>query len=182
MNIDVNKITFDDILIIINSIKNKYRVSDIESLIQLMYDHIVNYNNPHSVEIEQLPEQVIDVFYETWLSEGYYGTKEDFINILTIPQNAITTQYSTLLAVDNIDLQFTRDAIDKIAEISAFLNATSEDIGARRLHTVMENLIEDISFNAGGDIPLTQVVIDKKYVDDHLNYTDSARNLKKYIL
>ena len=109
-------------------------------------------------------------------------TKEDFVNILTIPQNAITTQYSTLLAVDNIDLQFTRDAIDKIAEISAFLNATSEDIGARRLHTVMENLIEDISFNAGGDIPFTTVVVDAKYVDDHLSSVTKDQNVKKYIL
>ena len=109
-------------------------------------------------------------------------TKQDFINILTIPQNAITTQYSTLLAVDNIDLQFTKDAIDKIAEISEFLNTTSEDIGARRLHTVMENLIEDISFNAGGDIPFTTVVVDAKYVDEHLSSVTKDQNVKKYIL
>ncbi len=109
-------------------------------------------------------------------------TKQDFINILTIPQNAITTQYSTLLAVDNIDLQFTRDAIEKIAEISVLLNTTSEDIGARRLHTVMENLIEDISFNAGGDIPFTKVVVDAKYVDDHLSSVTKDQNVKKYIL
>ena len=74
-------------------------------------------------------------------------TKEDFINILTIPQNAITSQYAHLLAVDNIELEFTADAIAKIAEISAEINATSEDIGARRLHTVMENLLEDIAFH-----------------------------------
>ena len=79
-------------------------------------------------------------------------TKQDFINILTQPQNAITTQYAALLAVDNIDLHFTADAIDKIAEISEDINTTSEDIGARRLHTVMEYLLEDISFNAGGTI------------------------------
>ncbi len=109
-------------------------------------------------------------------------TKQDFVNILTIPQNAITTQYSTLLAVDNIDLQFTRDAIEKIAEISVLLNTTSEDIGARRLHTVMENLIEDISFNAGGDIPFTKVVVDAKYVDDHLSSVTKDQNVKKYIL
>ena len=109
-------------------------------------------------------------------------TKDDFVNILTIPQNAITTQYSTLLAVDNIDLVFTRDAIEKIAEISADLNATSEDIGARRLHTVMENLVEDISFNAGGDIPLTTVVIDEKYVVEHLSSIIKDQSVKKYIL
>ena len=109
-------------------------------------------------------------------------TKEDFVNILTIPQNAITSQYATLLAVDNIDLHFTQDAIEKIAEIAAELNVTSEDIGARRLHTVMENLVEDISFNAGGDIPLTKVVVDEKYVTDHLSSVIKDHNVKKYIL
>ena len=109
-------------------------------------------------------------------------TKEDFINILTIPQNAITSQYAHLLAVDNIELEFTADAVAKIAEISAEINATSEDIGARRLHTVMENLLEDISFNAGGDIPLTKVVVDEKYVEEHLSEVIAGQSVKKYIL
>ena len=85
-------------------------------------------------------------------------TKEDFISILTQPQNAITRQYAALLGVDNIDLHFTDEAIAKIAEISVDVNATSEDIGARRLHSVMELLLEDISFNAGGnDYPVITV-------------------------
>lgn len=109
-------------------------------------------------------------------------SKEDFINILTIPKNAITSQYADLLKVDNIDLEFTSDAIAKIAEISAEINATAEDIGARRLHTVMENLLEDISFNAGGDMPLTKVVIDEKYVEDHLSAVIEGQSVKKYIL
>ncbi len=108
-------------------------------------------------------------------------SKDDFVNILTMPQNAITLQYKTLLLVDNIDLSFTKDAIEEIAEIAVEMNASSEDIGARRLHTVMENLLEDISFNAGGGIPLTTVKIDKKYVQDHLSGNES-RNLRKYIL
>ncbi len=109
-------------------------------------------------------------------------TKEDFVNILTVPQNAITSQYKTLLRVDNIDLKFTDGAIEKIAEISVEMNATSEDIGARRLHTVMENLVEDISFNAGGDYPMTEVVIDEQYVEEHMPETLKSKNLKKYIL
>ena len=110
-------------------------------------------------------------------------TKEDFINILTQPQNAITTQYSALLAVDNIDLHFTEDAIEKIAEISADINDTSEDIGARRLHTVMERLLEDISFNAGGnDYPVVPVNINSKYVEEHLENITRNRDLKKYVL
>ena len=109
-------------------------------------------------------------------------TKEDFINILTIPKTAITMQYAELLRVDNIDLEFTSDAIEKIAELSAEINATKEDIGARRLHTVMENLLEDISFNAGGDFPLTKVVVDAKYVEEHLSSIIAERSVRKYIL
>ena len=96
--------------------------------------------------------------------------KEDFVNILTQTHNAITMQYSALLAVDNIDLQFKSDAIERIAEIAEELNKTSEDIGARRLHTVMEYLLEEISFEAGGnDYPLVTLEINKKYVDEHID-------------
>ncbi len=110
-------------------------------------------------------------------------TKKDFIDILTQPQNAITRQYSVLLAVDNIDLHFTQDAIEKIAEIAEDINATSEDIGARRLHTVMEYLLEDISFNAGGgDYPVIPVEINCKYVEEHLDKIIKNRDLKKYVL
>ncbi|MBP5193667.1 MAG: ATP-dependent protease ATPase subunit HslU [Clostridia bacterium] len=109
-------------------------------------------------------------------------TKQDFINILTVPQNAIIKQYVNLLKVDNVEITFTPDAIEKIAEISVELNATSEDIGARRLHTVMENLVEDISFNAGGDHPVVEVVIDEKYVAERIPESLKQKNLKKYIL
>lgn len=110
-------------------------------------------------------------------------TKQDFIDILTQPENAITRQYSVLLAVDNIDLKFTPDAIEKIAEIAEDINSTSEDIGARRLHTVMEYLLEDISFNAGGgDYPVIPVEINSKYVEEHLDKMISNRDLKKYVL
>jgi ATP-dependent HslUV protease ATP-binding subunit HslU len=109
--------------------------------------------------------------------------KEDFVNILTQPQNAITMQYQAMLAVDNIDLHFKPDAIEAIAEISEEINATSEDIGARRLHTVMEYLLEDISYNAGGnDYPVITVEIDKKYVEDHLDKITKNRDMRKYIL
>lgn len=110
-------------------------------------------------------------------------TKEDFVNILTQPRNAITRQYAELLKVDNIDLQFKDDAIEKIAEISVDINATSEDIGARRLHTVMEHLLEDISFNAGGnDYPVITVEVNAKYVEEHLANLSNDRDLKKYVL
>ena len=110
-------------------------------------------------------------------------TKKDFVRILTQPETSITRQYAALLAVDNIDLHFTDDAIEKIAEISEDVNNTSEDIGARRLHTIMEHLLEDISFNAGGnDYPVIPVEVNGKYVDDHLANIVKNRDLKKYVL
>ena len=110
-------------------------------------------------------------------------TKEDFVKILTETENSLTFQYGKLLGVDNIDLQFDEGAIERIAEVSVELNLTSEDIGARRLHTVMEYLLEDISFNAGGgDYPMITLNIDRKYVDEHLQKLTGDRNLKKYVL
>ncbi|MBQ3165768.1 MAG: ATP-dependent protease ATPase subunit HslU [Clostridia bacterium] len=109
-------------------------------------------------------------------------TKEDFIKILTIPENALTKQYAILLSVDKIDLKFNDDAISEIAELCVEMNATQEDIGARRLHTIMENLLEDISFNADGTHPVIPLTIDKKYVREHLSEIISRRNLKKFIL
>ncbi len=110
-------------------------------------------------------------------------TKEDFVNILTNTEHSLTQQYAVLLAVDNIDLKFTPDAIETIAEISEEINMTSEDIGARRLHTVMEYLLEDISFNAGGgDYPVIPVEINRAYVEEHLKNMTKDRNLKKYVL
>ncbi len=110
-------------------------------------------------------------------------TKEDFVNILTNTEHSITQQYAMLLSVDHIDLKFTPDAIEAIAEISEEINLTSEDIGARRLHTVMEFLLEDISFNAGGgDYPVVTVEIDRKYVEEHLARITKDRDLKKYVL
>ncbi len=110
-------------------------------------------------------------------------TKEDFVNILTNTEHSLTQQYAVLLAVDNIDLRFTPDAIEAIAEISEDINLTSEDIGARRLHTVMEFLLEDISFNAGGgDYPVIPVEINRSYVEEHLSKITKDRDLKKYVL
>ena len=110
-------------------------------------------------------------------------TKDDFVRILTETENSLPTQYKHLLKVDHIDLTFEDDAIERIAEISVDLNLTSEDIGARRLHTVMEYLLEDISFNAGGgDYPTVPLCITKAYVDEHLKKLTGDRDLKKYVL
>ncbi len=108
-------------------------------------------------------------------------TKEDFVKILTTPKNAITLQYATLLKVDGVTLNFTQDAIEKIAEISEDMNATSEDIGARRLHTVVENLLEDVSFSASGEEEYT-VNIDSDFVVNKFGMDKKTKDLKKYIL
>ena len=107
---------------------------------------------------------------------------EDFICILTVPENSITKQYKQLLAVDNIDLSFTDDAIAAISQYAVMENQQGEDIGARRLHTIMESLLEDLSFNADGTHPMTTVVVDKQYVDEHLSSQAKQYDLKKYII
>ena len=111
-------------------------------------------------------------------------TKEDFVNILTNTEHSLTSQYAVLLGVDHIDLKFTKDAIEAIAEISEDINLTSEDIGARRLHTVMERLLEEVSFNAGGEEidVMIPVEINRAYVEEHLSKMTKDRDLKKYVL
>lgn len=109
-------------------------------------------------------------------------TYDDFISILTVPENSVTKQYKQLLAVDNIDLEFTDDAIEAMSRYAVMENEQGEDIGARRLHTIMESLLEDLSFNADGSHPMTTVKIDSKYVDEHLSVQAKQYDLKKYII
>ena len=108
--------------------------------------------------------------------------KDDFKKILTIPQNAITTQYTQLLRVDNIELEFTEDAIDTIAELAADENETKENIGARRLQTIMEMLLEDISFNASDENPVVKVTIDRNFVVNAMKEVMHTHDFKKYVL
>lgn len=108
-------------------------------------------------------------------------TKQDFVKILSTPKNAITVQYANLLKVDNINLSFTQDALDEIATIAEEQNENNENIGARRLHTIMETLLEDISFNAG-DNPMVDVVIDRIYVQNTFGQEKKQHDLKRYVL
>ncbi len=107
---------------------------------------------------------------------------DDFYRILTQPKNALTLQYSQLLEVDNIKLNFTEDALKRISELAQNENETSENLGARRLHTLLEALLEDISFNASGNHPLSEVVIDENYVKKAFSDTTKKYDLTKYIL
>lgn len=109
-------------------------------------------------------------------------TFDDFVKILTLPENAITKQYAELLKVDHVNLTFTQDAIEEMARITVAENETMEDIGARRLHTVIESLLDDISFNASGEYDMIDVTVDKNYVVKHLSKEVKGLNLKRYII
>ncbi len=108
-------------------------------------------------------------------------TQEDFRRILTEPEASLVTQYKALLATENVTLDFLPEAIGELARLAAEINASVENIGARRLHTLLEKLLEDISFDAT-DKPGTSVVIDAAYVRERLS--DLAKNvdLSKFIL
>lgn len=107
--------------------------------------------------------------------------KEDFIRILTEPENALIKQYMALLETEDVRVEFTPDAIDEIAQIAEEVNRESEDIGARRLHTIMEKVMEEISFKAP-NIKQKNIVIDKKYVQGQLKEIMKDQDLRRFIL
>ena len=110
-------------------------------------------------------------------------SKEDFRQILTTPENALTKQYKALLEVDRVLLTFDESAIDAIATAACNANDNSEDIGARRLHAIFEQLLEDVSFNAGDEnMPPFELKIDGEYVNAHLKGENKPMDIKKYIL
>ncbi|MEJ2724977.1 MAG: ATP-dependent protease ATPase subunit HslU, partial [Deltaproteobacteria bacterium] len=107
--------------------------------------------------------------------------RKDFVRILKEPKNALVTQYESLLATEGIELKFEESAIDEIAAIADMVNGRMENIGARRLHTVMEKLLDEISFDAP-DLEAKSVVIDKAYVAEKLKDILEDENLSRYIL
>ena len=107
--------------------------------------------------------------------------KEEFVRILTEPRSALVKQYTALMETEGIDLSFTDDAIHRIAEFATIVNERTENIGARRLHTVMEKLLDEISFE-GPDLPDKTVVIDEAYVDRMLAEIVKNEDLSRYIL
>ncbi len=107
--------------------------------------------------------------------------KEDFVRILTEPENALIKQYIELLKTEDVELVFTPDAIQEISELATKVNSTTENIGARRLHTIMEKLLEDISFNAP-EMSGMSVTIDANYVKEKIADIAEDRDLSRYIL
>jgi ATP-dependent HslUV protease ATP-binding subunit HslU len=108
-------------------------------------------------------------------------SKDDFVRILTEPRAALTTQYVELLRTEGVGLAFAHEAVDRLADIAAQVNERQENIGARRLHTVLERLLDTLSYEApdrGGDT----VTIDRAYVDAHLGELVQDPDLSRYIL
>ena len=108
-------------------------------------------------------------------------TTDDFVNILTKPKNALIKQYVELLNTESIELVFADDAINEIAETAQNVNESTENIGARRLHTIMEKMLDDISFEAP-DMKEDKIVIDASYVKDKISDIVKDRDLSRYIL
>nr|WP_041355185.1 ATP-dependent protease ATPase subunit HslU [Methylophaga nitratireducenticrescens] len=108
-------------------------------------------------------------------------TTEDFVRILTEPDASLTEQYSALMATESVDLSFTTDGIKRIAELAWQVNEKTENIGARRLHTLLERLLEDISYEAGEDTE-QKFIIDENYVSQQLSELVQDEDLSRYIL
>lgn len=108
-------------------------------------------------------------------------SESDFVKILTEPKNALVKQYASLMGTEGLDLKYTEDAIAEVARISVHLNSTSENIGARRLYTIMEKVLEEISFEAS-EMEDKNVNIDKTYVQEKVEDIAQDTDLSKYIL
>jgi len=108
-------------------------------------------------------------------------SQEDFVRILSEPKNSLVLQYVELLRTENVELQFTQDGIEAVARYAALVNERSDDIGARRLHTVMEKMLDEVSFGAP-DLPPTPIVVDEKFVRDRLEDLVQDEDLSRFIL
>jgi len=108
-------------------------------------------------------------------------TKEDFIKILKEPDNSLIKQYVGLMKTENVELQFTDDGIETLADISTHINSTIENIGARRLHTIIEKVLEEISFTAP-DKSGEKVIVDKQFVEKNIGNIIKDKDLSKFIL
>ena len=108
-------------------------------------------------------------------------TRDDFIRILTEPKGALTKQYEALLGTEGVEIVFEAEAVESLADYAFRVNQSTQNIGARRLHTVMERLLDTVSFEAT-DQPGSSVVIDAAYVNSHLDQLVKDEDLSRYIL
>src|SRR5207237_158337 len=107
--------------------------------------------------------------------------RDDFLRILTEPKHALTKQYAELLATEGVTLEFTRDGIEAVADIAFEVNRQQQNIGARRLHTILERVVEDVSYE-GPDLPEKRVVINGAYVRERIGAIMQREDLSKFIL
>ncbi len=108
-------------------------------------------------------------------------TTDDFVRILTEPDASLTDQYSALLATEEVDLEFTDSGVRRLAEVAYLVNENTENIGARRLHTVMERVLDEVLFE-GSELANKRVVIDEAYVRERLDSVAKDTDLSRYIL
>ena len=108
-------------------------------------------------------------------------TTEDFVRVLTEPDASLTEQYAALMATEGVQLEFSADGVQRVAEVAWQVNESTENIGARRLHTVMERLLETVSFESADSSGLV-LTIDREYVDEHLDKLAADEDLSRYIL
>ena len=108
-------------------------------------------------------------------------TKDDFVRILTEPKSSLTRQYKALLKTEGVDLDFTDDGIDQLATIAFTVNQSTMNIGARRLYTILERLLEELSFEAP-DMKMGKVAINAAYVQERLQNISDDEDLSRYIL
>jgi len=108
-------------------------------------------------------------------------TKADFLRVLTEPKHALTKQYAELLKTEGVELEFTRDGIEAVADIAFEVNRSHQNIGARRLHTILEKVVEEVSYE-GPDLPQKRVTIDGKFVREKLGAILQREDLSKFIL
>lgn len=129
---------------------------------------------------------IIDVILSEYMSDVYICRKEDFYKILTEPEGNMIKQQQALLATESIQLHFTDAAVNEIARVAEEVNTSVDNIGARRLHTIIERIVEDISFDAPekteeGNAPVT-VVIDREDVVNKIEDLLKKQDLSKYVL
>ena len=109
-------------------------------------------------------------------------TEEDFVKILTTPQNALIKQYAALLATDGVEVEFAEDGIKEIAKIASEVNVNVENIGARRLHTIMTSLLDKVLFDAPDELEEKKIVVTRELVQGKLSSIVKNRDLSRYIL
>src|SRR5436853_3757005 len=109
-------------------------------------------------------------------------TRDDFLRILTEPRHSLTRQYAELLGAEGVTLEFTPDGVGAVADIAFEVNRTTQNIGARRLHTILERVVEEISFLAPDQLPEKRVRVDGKYVRERLDGILQKEDLSRFIL